>query len=215
MNVFQLTNLGKSMTTRPLAVGGSILLIVFQCCCYVYSTYQQPLTDDELEGLDPKGVVELYWASALSGDTETIKRIVGLPGKSMYWDCPREEITSDSKGEGFEIVGPSPDVDFDKPIDNLEWILLDSKTIKIAGKPLTTHYGIMDYKSFGSEAKAVVRPKDAPNSTNSRVFFLLNDGERWRIVAIKSEDHLKFVGNKKFGEARECPPNEQKTAAED
>jgi hypothetical protein len=188
---------------------GLTILFALQLSCFVYSTYDaasSQRSDEELGRLEPQGVAELFWQAALKGDTETIKTIVGRPGDSMRWDCPREVAASDRKATVLANTGVSEEAVeamSDKPVDNLESILRYARITEIARKPLETHYDLAEYRSSGPEARLLYRPKDSPNSTNSTVFFLLRDG-RWRIVDIKSENHLQFVGNKKFGERREC-----------
>jgi hypothetical protein len=186
-------------------LAGCMILFVLDFGC-THSTYPREPTDEDLKSMDPAKVVNLYWESSLNGKIETIERLIGQPGSSMVWDCPP------SKGPSAQKLGMKPESnnvqtqapDFDKPIDNRDSILRHAEVLRIANRPLWRDYNLAENKSNGSEARLVYRPKDSPNPYNSAVFFLTRNG-RWRIVSISDEDSLKFVGNKKFGEVRDCP----------
>jgi hypothetical protein len=197
---FSLTRIG-----RAGCLAGTAILISYQLSCFVYST-ATPKVDYDLDQLDPKGVVSVYWTSALTGDTDTIKKISGLPNQTMLWDCPPRPASTTSKGTFHDpsMIDPEIDESLEKPVNHIESMLLKAKAIRIARRDLASSYDLAEYKSFGSEARLLFRPKDSPNSTNSTVFFLLQQGGRWRIVDIRSESQLQSVGNKKFGEPRTC-----------
>jgi hypothetical protein len=198
-----------ALTIRSVNVGagalGLFVLLAIQACSSGAANESQS-TQPQLRLLDPRDVVALYWDAALRGDGETIKRIVGLPGNSMLWDCAPKPSTSNELGKiaRFERPDEATEVRLGEPVNNIELILLDAHLIKINRKRLVPDYEQAEYKSFGNEARILYRPKDSPNTTNSKVFFLLMQGDEWRIVDVTSESHLQFVRNKKFGEAREC-----------
>ena len=202
-----LTNAVESKGLLNLAATalGLFILLAIQSCSPGQPKYSQA-TEAQLRLLDPRGVVALYWEAALDRDTDTIKRLVGLPGNSMLWECSPTGGPSNSLGkiEGFQPPGDGTEAMFDEPRSSIEFILLDAHLISVNRKRLVRDYDEADYKSFDKEARIVYRPKDSPNTTNSKVFFLLMQGDQWRIIDVTSESHLQFVGNKKFGEARDC-----------
>ena len=204
MNMFTTSVITWSVSLGAGVFGLFILLTAQGCSSGAANISQAP--EAQLRLLDPKEVVALYWDAALRGDGPTIKRIVGLPGNSMLWDCAPKLTTSNERGKiaGFERPDEATEARLGEPMNNLELILLDAHLIKINRKRLVPDYEQAEYKSFGNEARILYRPKDSPNTTNSKVFFLLMHQDQWRIVDVRSESHLRYVGNKKFGEARDC-----------
>lgn len=206
MTNFGKTQFGQIRLGWLIRLVGISILISYQLSCFVYST-ANPKPDYEFDQLDPEGVVSVYWRSALIGDLDTIKEIAGLPHQTMLWDCPPKPASTTSKGtfHDLSIIDPRIDESLEKPVNHIESMLIKAKAIGIAGRDLGSSYNLAEYKSSGSEARLLFRPKDSPNTTNSTVFFLLKEGGRWLIVDIKAESQLQSVGNKKFGEPRTCP----------
>lgn len=182
---------------------GYLLLLVVQSCCVVTSPYKPLPSDEQLIDLDPRGVVNLFWKSALDGEVEALKKTIGHAGKSMLRDCSQDEVTRDRFGDSIQPHDMPERPNLDEPGDNMEAILNHANVIRIARKRLETDYEFVEEKLFGNEARLTYRRKESPNAFNSEVFFLIFE-QRWRIVDIRPEAHLQFVGNKKFGELRNC-----------
>ena len=190
------------------------LVISLFCSCVPPRELGLQVPDHEIETLEPRDVVQLYWKAALLGDVSTITRLVGGPHDSMLWDCPPTTSTEDSGLKGVyspegSVGEPGANVtqvgSRDDPNYNLDAILLHASVIKVARKTLASDYDFGEENVSEREARLLVKPRTAPDSFNSLVFFLLKADNRWRIVDIRVEDHLQFVGNKKFGKNRSCP----------
>ena len=198
------------------------LSLGLQSCYVTGPAVRVPPTDEELSKLDPYRLVDVYWDAALSRDVETIKKIVGPFPDSMLWACPDSEDllrsrpasgNANSEDLRFDIPGEGP-TDKAMHLDNqLNNVLRWAKTIGIANRNLAVDYDVTK-KEFGTEAKMFIRPKESPNPYNSYVLFLQKNGVEWKIVDMGLEDYATLVGNKKFGEPRECPPSAQETRSE-
>lgn len=186
--------------------GMLLLLALCICSCTIL---RARIPENELENLDPDELLEVFWDSSLQGDVDTIKRITGPEFDSMVRSCPEPakhdedvEFQLGTNAAGRHHLRDQMGISSSPELDS---ILVWARVIEVRRKPLGDYYLIAERKLFGREARFTIRPKQAPNGTNSLVIFLLNDGRRWRLVSVVAEADLRFIGNTKFGEPRTCP----------
>ena len=203
----------RSVLLATLAGIGVIAFGCVLCDCTITRLHRAP-TDKEITQLDPQGVLEVYWASALTGDSASIRKLVGPAGKRLIWDCPPPSPDPAADRFKLELEGNRSseseyeELEKNEDAQKLESILRTARVIEIARQPLHEFYDISDRKISANEAKFVVRSKENPRSTSSLVFFIANNDSRWCLIDIVYVGDVDFlVGNKRFGEHRSCPNN--------
>jgi hypothetical protein len=173
----------------------------------------------DFSSLDPKEVVNLYWSASVTGDGETLMKLVSkeTPG-SFYRECPvsgNDESASDKveihppfEGApgGISPKAEKPPSKLFGKIDyhSIPYTVYHFSHYLYVNQPQLAGYNLTKQDVYGNEALIEIAPLTNPQDYSTRLFFLNKESTGWKIFSIDSRMTLFIVGNKKFGQNRQC-----------
>lgn len=151
----------------------------------------------------PREAVESFWQAALAGDAERIKAMVAPVNDLLLHECPRPKMAANAYGEAANSA-EAPTSGLADAVSDGGSVRTFAAAVKANRKSLRDGFRLAESTAFKNEARLTYEPSASPNPYNTFVVFLLNQEGQWKIIDIRYKADMRFLGNKKYGEERNC-----------